>query len=141
MECLWYLHRGMRCLIIVPTKDLVDQFYNDIKDYATNEDGELEPWYPVVQRIYSGKTKELEDNTDICISTWQSLSKIEDDKASEWPVSVVYGAPSRYSPLHNAPTGVLQVKLVPNRYNIVFNEFYNAIVIIVADYNICNFWI
>lgn len=79
MECLWYIHRGMRCLIIVPTKDLVDQFYNDIKDYATNEDGELEHWYPVVQRIYSGKTKELENNTDICISTWQSLSKIEDD--------------------------------------------------------------
>ena len=30
MECLWYIHRGMRCLIVVPTKDLVDQFYNDI---------------------------------------------------------------------------------------------------------------
>ena len=79
MECLWYIHRGMRCLIVVPTKDLVDQFYNDIKDYATNERGELEPWYPNVQRIYSGKTKELADDTDICISTWQSLSKIDDD--------------------------------------------------------------
>ena len=80
MECLWYIHRGMRCLIIVPTKDLVDQFYNDILDYATNESGKLESWYPTTQRIYSGMSKELEDNTDVCISTWQSLSKIEDDE-------------------------------------------------------------
>ncbi len=52
------------------------------------------------------------------------LSKIENDKAAEWPVSVVYGAPSRYSPLHDAPTGVLQVKIIPNRYGIVYNENY-----------------
>ena len=52
------------------------------------------------------------------------LSKIEDDKATEWPVSVVYGAPSRYSPLHDAPTGVLQVKIIPNRYGIIYNESY-----------------
>ena len=36
MECLWYINCGLKCLIVVPTKDLVDQFYNDIKDYATN---------------------------------------------------------------------------------------------------------
>ena len=79
MECLWYIHRGMRCLIVVPTKDLVDQFHNDIIDYATNEKGELESWYPQVQRIYAGRTKELQDDTNICISTWQSLAKIEDE--------------------------------------------------------------
>ena len=52
------------------------------------------------------------------------LSKIDNKAVSEWPVSVVYGSPSRYSPLNNAPTGVLQVKLVPNRYSIVYNEMY-----------------
>ncbi len=52
------------------------------------------------------------------------LEKIEGKAVSEWPVSVVYGAPSRYSPLNDAPTGVLQVKLVPNRYNIIYNENY-----------------
>ena len=76
MECLWYVNRGMKCMIVVPTKDLVDQFYNDIADYATNEEGTLESWYPKVQRIYSGLSKEIEEDTNICISTWQSLWKI-----------------------------------------------------------------
>lgn len=76
MECLWYVNRGMKCMIVVPTKDLVDQFYNDIADYATNEEGTLESWYPKVQRIYSGLSKEVEEDTNICISTWQSIWKI-----------------------------------------------------------------
>lgn len=53
-----------------------------------------------------------------------SLSTIDGKAVSEWPVSVVYGEPSRYSPLNGAPTGVLQVKLVPNRYGITYNENY-----------------
>ncbi|MEE1320105.1 MAG: InlB B-repeat-containing protein [Acutalibacteraceae bacterium] len=52
------------------------------------------------------------------------LSKIEKEDAATWPVSVIYGAPSRYSPLNNAPTGVLQVKIIPNRYTIIYNENY-----------------
>ncbi len=62
------------------------------------------------------------------------LSKIEKEDAATWPVSVVYGAPSRYSPLHDAPTGVLQVKLVPNRYSIIFNEIYTNENISVVSY-------
>lgn len=62
------------------------------------------------------------------------LSKIEDEKASEWPVSVVYGAPSRYSPLHDAPTGVLQVKIIPNTYSIIFNEIYESEDVSVVSY-------
>ena len=45
---------------------------------------------------------------------------------SEWPVSVVYGASARWSPLNNAPTGDLQIKLVPNRYDIIYNENYSV---------------
>ena len=52
------------------------------------------------------------------------LDKIDGDAVSDWPVSVVYGAPSRYSPLNDAATGALQVKLIPNRYNIIYNENY-----------------
>ena len=76
IECLYLLQKQYTCLIVVPTKGLVEQFYNDIKDYATNEKGELEDWYPVVQMIYGGKDKELHDDTQICISTWQSLMNI-----------------------------------------------------------------
>ena len=43
---------------------------------------------------------------------------------ADWPVSVVYGEPSRYSPLNDAATGTLQVKLVPNRYGIIYHENY-----------------
>ena len=76
MECLYLAAQGKTCLIVVPTKDLVDQFANDIKDYATNEDGNLEHWFPVIQKIYGGKDKEVADDTQICISTWQSLYSI-----------------------------------------------------------------
>ena len=78
LECIYWINSGKRCLIVVPTKDLVDQFASDIRDYATNEQGRLEEWFPTIQKIYSGKKKELDTKTDICISTWQSLAKIED---------------------------------------------------------------
>ena len=78
MECLWFISKGYKCLIVVPTKDLVDQFANDITDYATSENG-LEDWYPNIQTIYAGKDKNIHDETDICISTWQSLVKIADE--------------------------------------------------------------
>ena len=45
---------------------------------------------------------------------------------SEWPVSVVYGDPARFSPLNQTATGDLQVKLVPNRYDIIYNENYSV---------------
>ena len=76
------------------------------------------------------------DNDDYGDTVWNSLyngnlydyqaylDKIDGADVSEWPVSVVYGEPSRYSPLNDAATGVLQVKLIPNRYNIVYNENY-----------------
>lgn len=76
IECLYLVKRGMRCLIVVPTKGLVDQFANDIRDYATNDIGGVEPWMPVLQTIYGGKDKELAEDTQICISTWQSLQNI-----------------------------------------------------------------
>lgn len=76
IECLYLVKRGLRCLIVVPTKGLVDQFANDILDYATNDSGGVEPWMPVLQTIYGGKDKELAEDTQICISTWQSLQNI-----------------------------------------------------------------
>lgn len=79
IECLYHIAKGRKCIIIVPTKDLVDQFCSDINDYATNTEGKKEGWLPKIQIMYAGKKKELEEDTDIMISTWQSLSKIEDE--------------------------------------------------------------
>lgn len=88
-ECLWYVAKGLRCLIVVPTKDLVDQFANDIADYATKEDGSKEKWFPNIQRIYAGNTKELKEDTEICISTWQSLAKTEEGYMNQFDVIIL----------------------------------------------------
>lgn len=89
MECLWYIQKGMKCLIVVPTKDLVNQFYNDILDYATNEDGELENWYPCVQKIFYGMDKDISPDTNICISTWQSLHKLPRNYMNQFDVIIL----------------------------------------------------
>ena len=86
--------------------------------------------------IQIGMDTDGKDNGDYGYTVWNSvydgalydyqahLEKIENKDVSTWPVSVVYGAPSRYSPLNDAPTGVLQVKIIPNAYNIIYNENY-----------------
>jgi superfamily II DNA or RNA helicase len=55
-----------KVLVIVPTTSLVEQLYNDFKDYGMLVEN-------AVHRIYSGKDK----NTDkkVIISTWQSIYK------------------------------------------------------------------
>jgi superfamily II DNA or RNA helicase len=64
----WYLENySNNILIIVPTTSLVEQMFNDFKEYGYDSDN-------LVHRIYSGKDK----NTDkrIIISTWQSIYKL-----------------------------------------------------------------
>ena len=67
----WYLdnHDG-NVLIVVPTTSLVEQMYNDFKDYGFDSDKEC-------HIIYSGKDK----NTDkrVIISTCQSIYKLKKD--------------------------------------------------------------
>ena len=89
LECIWFIKQSMKCLIVVPRKNLVEQFANDIADYATNERGEKEPWFPNIQKIYTGKSKVLSEDTDICISTWQSLSSLEDDFVNNFDLIVL----------------------------------------------------
>lgn len=77
MQVLWHIHYQRRCIIVVPTTDLVLQFENDIKDYCTNEEGVLEEWFPKIQRIFSGHTKDISEETQLVITTWQSIYKLE----------------------------------------------------------------
>jgi superfamily II DNA or RNA helicase len=51
-----------KILIIVPTTNLVEQLEGDFRDYGYTGD---------MQKIYSGKTKDI--TTNIVVSTWQSL--------------------------------------------------------------------
>lgn len=55
-----------KVLVIVPTTSLVEQMYNDFKNYGLSERG--------MHRIYSGKDKDFD--SAICISTWQSIYKL-----------------------------------------------------------------
>ena len=66
-----------KCLLIVPTTNLVEQMYSDFLDYASDDDSFTED---MVHRIYGGKDRELSDQTRIVISTWQSIFRMP----SEW---------------------------------------------------------
>jgi superfamily II DNA or RNA helicase len=59
----------MKALIIVPTTSLVEQMYDDFKNYGLDVEKEC-------HRIYSGRDK---DNiqASIVISTWQSIYKLD----------------------------------------------------------------
>ena len=60
------LEEKKQILIIVPTTSLVEQMYNDFKDYNMDVENS-------VHRIYSGKDKNT--NKRVIISTWQSIYK------------------------------------------------------------------
>lgn len=71
----WFLEEnpGKRVLLIVPTTSLVEQMFNDFKDYSTLDeawDNEAE-----CHRIYSGKEK-MNLTSRVVITTWQSIYKM-----------------------------------------------------------------
>lgn len=76
LEYLWHKKFNRRCLIIVPSVDLTEQFKNDILDYCTDEDGNLLSWTPKMHNVHGGSTKKIPDGVDIVISTWQSIHSI-----------------------------------------------------------------
>jgi superfamily II DNA or RNA helicase len=69
-----YIQSGRKGILVVPTQGLVEQMYNDFKDYSThngwNVDGN-------VQRLYSGFDKNFSKN--LLITTWQSLIMMPDE--------------------------------------------------------------
>ena len=73
IESLYYIQRNKKVMIVVPSVNLVRQFTNDIYDYCNDID------IPVIQEIYAGKSKILDDDTDIVITTWQSIYKLDSD--------------------------------------------------------------
>ncbi len=68
----WYIENNIKCIIIVPNTQLVEQLYNDFKDYSSNNDWNVEN---NIQRIYYGYEKSNESNC--IISTFQSAVKLE----------------------------------------------------------------
>lgn len=67
----WYIKHNHKCLIIVPTIQLVEQLFTDFKDYSSHNGWDVDK---NVGQIYSGKEKSNEKNC--MISTYQSLIKL-----------------------------------------------------------------
>lgn len=67
----WNLHKGRRQLLLVPQTSLVEQMYKDFEDYSSTEDWDISK---VCSKIYGGMEKT--PDTDLHISTWQSLFRL-----------------------------------------------------------------
>lgn len=68
--------RPEKIFIIVPSKSLVEQMYDDFEDYSTFDESN---WHVSAhcQKVSSGYSKFIEKN--IVITTWQSMSKMQID--------------------------------------------------------------
>ena len=85
IQCLWHIIiYKYKIVLIVPTIDLVEQFYNDILDYCTNSKGEVEDWFPKIIKISSLYNETPIDHADIVITTWQSVMSITRNKDPQW---------------------------------------------------------
>jgi superfamily II DNA or RNA helicase len=64
----YYVDKGLKILLIVPTTSLVEQMYKDFEDYGWNASS-------YCHKIYSGREKTNEHQ--VTITTWQSIYKLE----------------------------------------------------------------
>ncbi len=64
----YYVDKGEKILLVVPTTSLVEQMYKDFQDYGWNAES-------YCHRIYAGKEKTNE--FPVTITTWQSVYKLE----------------------------------------------------------------
>ena len=64
----YYVDKGQKILLIVPTTSLVEQMYKDFQDYGWDAES-------YCHKIYSGREKTNE--YDVTITTWQSVYKLD----------------------------------------------------------------
>jgi len=66
-----------RILLLVPNVSLVNQMMGDFREYASQSDFNVDT---MCQKLYSGQNKELSKR--VLITTWQSFTKIANDKVN-----------------------------------------------------------
>jgi len=64
----YYVDKGMRILLVVPTTSLVEQMYKDFIEYGWDAKSHC-------HRIYSGR--EVTNTNEVTITTWQSVFRLE----------------------------------------------------------------
>ncbi len=75
----YYVDKGQKILLVVPTTSLVEQMYKDFLDYGWDSDS-------YCHRIYSGRDKSNE--ASVTITTWQSVYKLERSFFEEYNVII-----------------------------------------------------
>ena len=64
----YYVDKGQKILLVVPTTSLVEQMYKDFSEYGWDSDS-------YCHKIYSGREKY--HNLPVTITTWQSIYKLD----------------------------------------------------------------
>ncbi len=75
----YYVDKGQKILLIVPTTSLVEQMYKDFEDYGWNVES-------YCHRIYSGREKS--NDAPVTITTWQSVYKLDRSFFEEYNVVI-----------------------------------------------------
>lgn len=75
----YFVDKGLRILLVVPTTSLVEQMYKDFEDYGWQAED-------YCHRIYSGREKY--NNRPVTITTWQSIYKLEKSWYSDYDVVI-----------------------------------------------------
>ncbi len=80
----YYVNKGQKILLVVPTTSLVEQMYKDFEDYGWDSES-------YCHKIYSGKEKTNEH--PVTITTWQSIYKLERSFFEDYNVIIGDEAP------------------------------------------------
>jgi len=75
----YYVDKGQKILLVVPTTSLVEQMYKDFLDYGWDAES-------YCHRIYSGREKS--NDAPVTITTWQSVYKLERSFFEEYNVVI-----------------------------------------------------
>ena len=75
----YFVSKGKKILLVVPTTSLVEQMYKDFKDYGWDAENHC-------HRIYSGR--ERSNQSDVTITTWQSVYQLERSFFEEYDVVI-----------------------------------------------------
>ena len=75
----YYVDKGQKILLVVPTTSLVEQMYKDFRDYGWDVKNHC-------HRIYAGR--EITNTNEVTITTWQSVYKLEKSFFEEYNVII-----------------------------------------------------
>ena len=75
----YYVHKGQKILLVVPTTSLVEQMYKDFIEYGWDAKNHC-------HRIYSGR--EVTNANEVTITTWQSVFRMEKSFFKDYDVII-----------------------------------------------------